>query len=178
MSFQATEARYESPIEERMGAALLAVLSERYANDDASEVRLVSQAGIIYRAELILKRWRPKRRHRLDFELALVRAGRRIKLGVECDGAAFHSDEAREDERDRIFFEEADTRIVHFTGKRIHASAQACADEAVSELERLYLSVDEPPPASVTRSKQACAAATEGDALEFLRKLRKLQSGI
>jgi len=168
VSIEIREMTYESPIEQRLGVALIDALRARYESR-AEHVILTSQEEVVYRRDLQLKtikrdaerrrRGEPdRRRHRFDFALRLTssvagRIERVTRLDVECDGAEFHEAE-RDAMRDSILFDEG-WRVLRFTGKQIYANAAACAEATIVELERLHASVNEPPPACVAIANAA-----------------------
>lgn len=62
-------------------------------------------------------------RYILDFVAELD--GERV--GVECDGRAYHQDVRRDAERDQAIFERTGLRVLRFSGSAIHRDADGCA---------------------------------------------------
>ncbi len=68
-------------------------------------------------------------RYRLDL---VVRRGDAM-VNIECDGAPFHVEDERDDERDRVLREKG-WAVVRFSGRRIKHRLDECIDEVVSLL--------------------------------------------
>ena len=67
--------------------------------------------------------------HRLD----LAVNGPRKRLDIECDGAAFHQDVARDAARDRLI-EDSGWTVLRFSARRLGRDLDACVDEVLAVL--------------------------------------------
>jgi very-short-patch-repair endonuclease len=133
-SFITEQAHYflalqQSPIEEKMGLALLAhyisafqffcVLPE-LPEADRTGLFMVPQA--------------PIGRYRADFALLMMAEGQTARLVVECDGHDFHEktkqQAAHDKARDRYFVQKQ-WPVMRFTGSEIYRDANRCADQAM-----------------------------------------------
>ena len=114
-----------SEIEARMGMAL--------CREFMPEIMDVGWTlGVIW-PQFKANRLHPDLHFQLDF---LVMRGDR-KIGVECDGKAFHSSpkqKAKDEFRTRKIFEKCGLRIVRFTGTEIYQKAELCARTVRTEL--------------------------------------------
>lgn len=116
-----------SEIEARMGIAL--------CREFMPEIREAGWTLAIIWPQFMASRLHSGLRFRLDFLVTCD--GRRI--GVECDGKAFHSSPsqmARDDFRSLKIREKGGLRFVRFTGTEIYQEAELCAGRVRLELGR------------------------------------------
>lgn len=58
-----------------------------------------------------------------------------IKLAIEADGAAYHKDKGRDNQRD-AYFSERGWKVIRFTGSQIYKDADRCAEQVVELYEK------------------------------------------
>lgn len=126
------EGQARSPIEEKLGLALLAniqrlntpyILTEKHFGQSLFE----TQWGLFHQI--------PVGPYRADFVVKYSGGGPTILVAVECDGHDFHertSEQARHDRRRDRYFQTHNYLIARFTGSEIWANAARCADEVVT----------------------------------------------
>lgn len=133
-AFHEMAAQCESPIERQLLAALMfikpACIASRYEGpgDFACEARLHPQYPL------------PGRRLDFAYIVTPLHEGWRIKLGIECDGHAYHStpeQKARDNRRTGEVIGEG-FYVIRFTGSEINADPRACAQEIADTVDRLY----------------------------------------
>lgn len=73
-------------------------------------------------------------RFRIDFGLVVDIEGHRRIIAIECDGADYHADAAKERARN-LYLSSWDIPVFHLTGADIHRDAALCIDEINSHIE-------------------------------------------
>lgn len=119
----------DSPIEEIMGGALVAMFLKVGAKTEWTEEPDSSDADVLIIPQFKIGRYRA------DF---LVRWKQCEKdIVVECDGRAYHRANSEQIERDwkrDIYMEDLGYKVMRFTGREIYRDAFLCAQRVVDEM--------------------------------------------
>jgi hypothetical protein len=124
----------ESPIERSMLAALVTGYWRGFnalpptVHDGSKDSSETLQPG-----ELIIVPQMAFVKFRLDFGIVAERDGRRQIVAVECDGAAFHGDAAKEQFRVN-YLKSWNVPVFKFSGKLLHEDAIAAADVVINAM--------------------------------------------
>jgi len=133
LSDVAREVGLESPIEERMLAALAL-----HCEDREMRISLRKRLPTCWPVLEVHPQYQLDDL-RLDFLVLLRCNSDAVMMVVECDGHEFHERTKEQAERDRCRDREIqslDVPIFRFTGTEIHRDGDACAREIVEELVR------------------------------------------
>lgn len=127
-------AAVQSPIEQKMGLALIAhPLAAMPFISVGSQLPEAKRAGLFIIPQLRIGSYRA------DLAIVMQSDGYSLRIVVECDGHEFHQktkeQAAHDKKRDRYFLDH-EWPVMRFTGSEIHRDADACADQAMAFLIR------------------------------------------
>lgn len=118
----------ESPIEADMLGALVNAAGNGAILRNATHVSMLERCRKDPAITVIAPQVRVDH-YRADF---IVGRGT-LLIAVECDGAAFHTDQAKDDERD-LYFQKKRIEVMRFSGKQIYRDMFRCADRVMARL--------------------------------------------
>ena len=122
----------ESPIEEILGGALVAMFLKSGFTAEWTDEPEKSNAEILIIPQYKINRFRA------DFMVKCVQPDRTIV--VECDGHAFHRASSEQIERDKnrdVEIRKHGHKVIRFTGREINRDAFACAWEVIRQMNEL-----------------------------------------